>query len=134
MDSDVVLLSCRFAELPYPCTSLSIGRFFVCNFIGTSNRIGRDNVNVPRHHREWQDGATASVLDHRGKCVGTTSLGQMPESGQKTLTAQVTALLQVNIQGLRLVYSSGAGYHSSDDCDNMWQKLTQRNRPLILFL
>jgi len=35
----------------------------------------------------WQEGGTAtvSVLDRRGKRVGTAYLGQMPEAGQGTL-------------------------------------------------
>ena len=68
-----------------------------------------------------QEGATAtvSVLDRRGKRVGTVYLGQMPEAGQTTLTAQLTALIQdilnqVDGQSLRLVYVSDDGYHPSD--------------------
>jgi hypothetical protein len=58
--------------------------------------VGRDGVNVPRRHGEWKEGATAtvSVMDRRGKRVGTVYLGQMPEAGQTTLTTQLTALLQ----------------------------------------
>src|SRR6476660_10175800 len=80
--------------------------------------VGRDGVNVPIRHREWKEGATAtvSVLNRRGKRIGTVYLGQMPESGQPTLTAQLTALIhailsQVDSQGLRLVYVSDDGYH-----------------------
>jgi hypothetical protein len=72
--------------------------------------VGRDGVNVPLCHGAWQEGATAtvSVLDRGGKRRGTVYLGQMPESGQGTLTKQLTALLQdvlsqVDSQGLRLV-------------------------------
>ena len=72
--------------------------------------VGRDGVNVPLRHREWKEGATAtiSVLDRRGKRVGTVYLGQMPEAGQTTLTTHWTALLhailsQVDSQGRRLV-------------------------------
>ncbi len=52
--------------------------------------VGRDGVNVPMRHGAWKEGATAtvSVLDRRGKRVGTVYLGHMPESGQTTLTAQ----------------------------------------------
>src|SRR5262249_2798041 len=83
--------------------------------------VGRDGVNVPLRHRKWKEGATAtvSVLDRRGKRIGTVYLGQMPEAGQTTLTAQLTAplttiLSQVDSQGLRLVYVSDDGYHPSD--------------------
>ena len=37
--------------------------------------------------------ATLSVLDRRGKRVGTVYLGQMPDAGQGTLSAQLTSLL-----------------------------------------
>ena len=83
--------------------------------------VGRDGVNVPLRHGAWKEGATAtvSVMDRRGKRVGTVYLGQMPESGQTTLTTQLTALIrdllqQVDSQGLRLVSGSDDGYHPSD--------------------
>jgi hypothetical protein len=52
--------------------------------------VGRDGVNVPLRHGAWKEGATAtvSVLDRRGKRVGTVYLGHMPEAGQTTLTTQ----------------------------------------------
>src|SRR5215470_13518315 len=58
--------------------------------------VGRDGVHVPLRHKERKEGATAtvSVLDRRGTRVGTVYLGQMPESGQGTLTDQLTGLLQ----------------------------------------
>jgi hypothetical protein len=51
--------------------------------------VGRDGVNVPMRHGAWKEGSTAtvSVLNRRGKRVGTVYLGQMPEPGQPTLTA-----------------------------------------------
>ena len=83
--------------------------------------VGRDGVHVPLRHKEWKEGATAtvSVLDRRGKRVGTVYLGQMPESGQTTLTTHLTALIQdilkhVDAQSLRLVSVSDDGYHPSD--------------------
>lgn len=52
--------------------------------------VGRDGIFVPLCHKVWQEGATAtvSVLDRRGKRLGTVSLGHMPEPGQGTLTTQ----------------------------------------------
>ena len=52
----------------------------------------------------------------RGKRVGTVYLGQMPESGQGTITDQLSGLLkailtQVDSQSLRLVYVSDEGHH-----------------------
>jgi hypothetical protein len=63
--------------------------------------------------------AETPVLDRRGKRVGTVYLGQMPASGQTTLTTHMTALIQdilkqVDAQSLRLVYVSEDGYHPSD--------------------
>ena len=52
--------------------------------------VGRDGIFVPLQHKVWQEGATAtvSVLDRRGKRLGTVYPGHMPESGQGTLPAQ----------------------------------------------
>jgi hypothetical protein len=98
--------------------------------------VGRDGVNVPLRHRKWKEGATAtvSVLDRRGKRIGTVYLGQMPEAGQTTLTAQLTALLktilsQVDSQGLRLVYVSDDGYHPSDYYHSVLKKMPDPKRP-----
>ena len=80
--------------------------------------VGRDGIFVPLRGGVAQEGATAtvSVLDRRGKRVGTVYLGQMPESGQGTLTDQLTGLLQailsqVDSQLLRLAYVSDEGHH-----------------------
>jgi hypothetical protein len=56
--------------------------------------VGRDGVFVPLRHKVCQAGSTAtvSVLDRRGKRLGTVYLGHMPESGQGTLTAQLNTL------------------------------------------
>jgi hypothetical protein len=98
--------------------------------------VGRDGVHVPLRHKEWKEGATAtvSVLDRRGKRVGTVSLGQMPASGQTTLTTHLTALLQdilkqVDAQGLRLVYVSDDGYHPSDYDHTVLQTMPDPKRP-----
>jgi hypothetical protein len=83
--------------------------------------VGRDGIFVPLQPQGGQEGATAtvSVLERRGKRLGTVSLGHMPASGQGTLTTQCTARLkamlsQVDSDGLRLVYVTDAGYHPSD--------------------
>jgi len=82
--------------------------------------VGRDGIFVPLRGGVAQAGATAtvSVLDRRGTRVGTVSLGQRPESGQGTLTDQLTGLLQailkqVDSQLLRLAYVSDEGHHPS---------------------
>jgi hypothetical protein len=98
--------------------------------------VGRDGVNVPLRHGEWKEGATAtvSVMDRRGKRVGTVYLGQMPEAGQPTLTRQLTALIQdilkqVDAHGFRLVYVSDDGYHPSDYYHNVLRKMHDPKRP-----
>jgi hypothetical protein len=98
--------------------------------------VGRDGIFVPLHHKIWQEGATATVagLDRRGQRLGTVSLGHMPEAGQETLTAQLTALLkailsQVASDGLRLVYVTDAGYHPSDYDHRVLQQMPDPRRP-----
>jgi hypothetical protein len=78
--------------------------------------------------------ATVSVLDRRGKRVGTVYLGQMPESGQTTLTTHMTALIQdilkqVDAQSLRLVYVSDDGYHPSDYYHTVLKTMPDPKRP-----
>lgn len=98
--------------------------------------VGRDGVNVPLRHGAWKEGATATVWgrDRRGKRVGTVDLGQMPEEGQTTLTAQLTALLQdivrhVDSQSLRVVSVSDEGYHPRDYYHNVLKKMNDPRRP-----
>ena len=84
--------------------------------------VGRDGICVPLRHGVWHEGATAtvSVLDRRGTRVGTMSLGQMPQAGQGTRTAQLRSLLQAvfsrgDREKRRLVSGSDAGHHPSPD-------------------
>ena len=98
--------------------------------------VGRDGIFVPLQHKVWQEGATAtvSVLDRRGKRLGTVYLGHMPESGQGTLTTQLNALLkailtQVDSDGLRLVYVTDEGYPPSDYYHSVLQKMPDPRRP-----
>ena len=98
--------------------------------------VGRDGVKGPMCHGHWQEGATATVavLDRGGKRVGTVDLGQMPEAGQPTLTAQWTTLLQdilrrVDSQSLRLVSVSDAGYHPSHSSHHVLKKRQDPKRP-----
>lgn len=58
--------------------------------------VGRDGVMVPvRGEPEYREAATGtvSVMDRRGRRLGTVYLGRMPEPGQKTLSRQLTGLL-----------------------------------------
>jgi hypothetical protein len=86
--------------------------------------VGRDGIHVPLRNEGYHEGATAtvSVLDRRGQRLGTVYLGRMPESGQGTLSAQLTALLtavlvawQARGQAApRLAYVSDGGHHPQD--------------------
>ena len=82
--------------------------------------VGRDGCDLPiLHEHEYKVGsvATVSVLDRRGKRLGTIYLGVMPEAGQTTLTRQLTALLQAVLLKSatvpRLVYLTDGGYHET---------------------
>jgi hypothetical protein len=98
--------------------------------------VGRDGIFVPLRGGVAQEGATAtvSVLDRRGKRVGTVYLGQMPESGQGTITDQLSHLLkevltQVDSQTLRLVYVSDEGHHPSTYYHQSLKKMVDPRRP-----
>jgi len=98
--------------------------------------VGRDGIFVPLCGGVAQEGATAtvSVLDRRGKRVGTAYLGRMPESGQGTLTDQLTGLLQaifrqVESQLLRLAYVSDEGHHPSTYYHQVLKKMVAPRRP-----
>jgi len=98
--------------------------------------VGRDGIFVPLRGGVAQEGATAtvSVLDRRGKRVGTVYLGQMPESGQGTLTDQLSGLLQamlsqVDSQLLRLAYVSDEGHHPSTYYHQVLTKMVDPRRP-----
>jgi hypothetical protein len=57
--------------------------------------VGRDGVMVPIRGGGYQEAsaATVSVYDRRKKRLGTVYLGQMPETKQTTMTAELTALV-----------------------------------------
>ena len=61
--------------------------------------VGRDGVSVGMRYvgvclSEVASTATVSVMDRRGKRVGTVYLAYMPESGQPTMSRELTALLE----------------------------------------
>jgi hypothetical protein len=82
---------------------------------------GRDGIMLPiRGAPHCKEGAVAtlSVLDRRGRRIGTVYLGHMPEAGQGTLSAALTELLRSVLAAWdgpmpRLVYLSDAGYHQT---------------------
>jgi hypothetical protein len=100
---------------------------------------GRDGINVPMRDDGYHEGATAtlSVLDRRGKRLGTVYLGQMPESGQRTLSAQMTSLLTKVLVAWhalgrvvpRLVYVTDAGNHPKEYYKEVLRHMADPWRP-----
>jgi len=99
--------------------------------------VGRDGIFVPlRHDGEYHEGATAtvSVLDRRGRRLGTVYLGHMPEPGQTTLSQQLTALLQ-EVLGQwqnplpRLEYVTDGGHHPTEYYRQVLKKMPDPHRP-----
>lgn len=92
---------------------------------------GRDGVFVPmRGHRDYREAATATltVLDRRGQRLGTVYLGHMPQPGQTTLSAHLTALLDAVLlrwQGPlpRLEYVTDGGHHPSEYFDQVLRRM-----------
>jgi len=99
--------------------------------------VGRDGVFVPlRGPAPWREGATAtvSVLDRRGQRLGTVYLGRMPEAGQATLSAQLTALLAEVLRRYdgptpRLEYVTDGGHHPSAYYDEVLRRMEDPRRP-----
>ena len=98
--------------------------------------VGRDGIFVPLRGGVAQEGATATlcVLDRRGKRVGTAYLGQMPESGQGTITDQLSSLLKtvlsrVDSHSLRLVYVTDEGHHPSTYSHRVLKHMSDPRRP-----
>lgn len=101
--------------------------------------LGRDGIHVPIRGAAYQEGATAtlSVLSRRGQRLGTVYLGRMPESGQGTLSAQLTELLTGVLaawHGLgraapRLAYVTDAGHHPKDYYRQVLRRLPDPWRP-----
>jgi hypothetical protein len=93
--------------------------------------VGRDGVFVPmRGRKEYREACTATlaVLDRRGQRLGTVYLGHMPQPGQTTLSAQLTALLAdvlLRWQGPlpRLEYVTDGGHHPSEYFDEVLRSL-----------
>lgn len=100
---------------------------------------GRDGIHVPLRDEGYHEGATAtvSVLDRRGKRLGTVYLGQMPESGQETLSAQLTSLLTKVLaawhgkgrQPPRLAYVTDGGDHPKKYYRRVLRRMADPWRP-----
>lgn len=99
--------------------------------------VGRDGVMIPIAKSEKYKeaaAATISVLNRWGRRIGTIYLGQMPESGQTTLSEQLTQLLDDVLQrwdGLlpRLTYVTDCGYHQTDYFEQVLSRMRNPRRP-----
>ena len=99
--------------------------------------VGRDGVMVPlRHEKEYREAAagTVSVIDGHGKRVGTVYLGRMPETGQKTLSRQMTGLILrvlAVVTGVlpRLHYVSDGGHEPTRYFCQVLRKLCDPRHP-----
>jgi len=99
--------------------------------------VGRDGLMLPiRGKGTYKEGATAtvSVLNRSGQRLGTIYLGQMPESGQGTLSDELTRLLrdvlaQWHGATPRLVYITDAGFHPRDYFEKVLSRMLNPRDP-----
>jgi hypothetical protein len=99
--------------------------------------VGRDGIFLPiRNEETYKEGAvgTVSVLDRRGRRIGTVYLGTMPEPGQGTLSNALTRLLRDVLgrwQGPmpRLAYVTDAGYHPMEYYRTVLCRMRDPRRP-----
>jgi hypothetical protein len=87
---------------------------------GPTLAVGRDGCDLPMRGESYKVAATAtvSVLDRRGKRLGTVYLGHMPEANQVSLSAELSALLEAVLRAWsgplpRLAYIADGGYQET---------------------
>jgi hypothetical protein len=95
--------------------------------------VGRDGITLPMRgkggqHFEVASTGTVSVLDRRGRRLGTIYLAHTPESGQKTMSRQLTQLLREVLkrwQGPlpRLCYVTDAGDNETSYYENTLRRM-----------
>jgi hypothetical protein len=95
--------------------------------------VGRDGITMPLRVKggscyEVATTGTVSVLDRRGRRLGTVYLACTPESGQKTMSGQLTALLREVLtrwQGRvpRLCYVTDAGDNETAYYENALRRM-----------
>jgi hypothetical protein len=91
---------------------------------------GRDGIHLPMRQGAYKEGATATltVYDRRGRRLGTVYLGRMPQPGQGTLSAQLTALIEEVLRQWpgalpRLAYVTDDGHHPATYCRRVLSRL-----------
>jgi hypothetical protein len=82
---------------------------------------GRDGIMIPMRSGGYEEASTAtvSVYDRRRRRLGTIYLGQMPQTKQATLSAALTALLNMTLEAWqgplpRLAYITDKGSAPDD--------------------
>lgn len=99
--------------------------------------VGRDGVMIPvvgQQTYKEAAAATVSVMDRWGRRLGTVYLGQMPESHQVTLGAELTRLLtdilsQWEGSMPRLVYVTDCGHHPTEFFEQVLSTMKNPRRP-----
>ncbi len=99
--------------------------------------VGRDGLMLPiRGQACYREGATAtaSVYDRAGRRLGTVYLGRMPESGQGTLSRQLTALIVAVLRGWtgptpRLAYITDGGNHQTQYYRRVLKRMSDPHHP-----
>ena len=99
--------------------------------------VGRDGVMIPIvKNQAYKEAATAtvSVLDRRGRRLGTVYLGQMPEAHQTTLGDELTRLLTDVLSRWdgalpRLVYVTDCGHHPTVYFEQVLSQMKNPRRP-----
>jgi hypothetical protein len=99
--------------------------------------VGRDGVMVPlRHEPAYREAATGtvSVIDGRGRRLGTVYVGRMPETGQQTLSRQMTSLITRCLGVVtgtlpRLHYVTDGGHEPTRYFRQVLRKLVDPRRP-----
>jgi hypothetical protein len=107
-----------------------------CGPVRFTLAVGRDGLMLPiRGKGTYKEAATAtvSVFSRWGKRLGTVYLGQMPESGQGTLSDELTRLLHDVLAQWpgaqpRLVYITDAGFHPRDYFENVLSRMLDPQR------
>jgi hypothetical protein len=99
--------------------------------------VGRDGLMLPiRGEKCYREGATATVAvyDRSGRRLGTVYLGRMPEPGQKTLSRQLTALLNAVLTQWtgplpRFAYVTDGGYHQTEYFRRVLRRMNHPRHP-----
>jgi hypothetical protein len=99
--------------------------------------VGRDGLMMPiRGQASYREAATAtvSVYDRSGQRLGTVYLGRMPESGQATLSRQLTAVITATLGGWtgpppRLAYITDGGYHQTQYYRRVLRRMSDPRHP-----